>query len=61
VGTIVSLSGGRLPYEVVTTTRGERKTYWVEFDEPQFNVEGDRQYAKAQVLEDYLEALPERP
>jgi hypothetical protein len=31
--------------------------YWVEFDEPQFDAEGDTAYAKAQVLESYLERL----
>ena len=34
---------------------GALTTYWVEFDEPQMDAEGDGPYGTSQVLEKYLE------
>ena len=36
---------------------GVRRVYWVEFDEPQFDSEGDGPYHQAQILAVYLELL----
>jgi hypothetical protein len=38
---------------------GTLRTYWVEFDEPQLDTDGDGPYYKSQVLEKYLEAVVE--
>jgi hypothetical protein len=39
----------------VSTIQGPERTYWVEFDEPQRDPDGDGPYASSQVLERYLE------
>lgn len=44
-------------WEWVSTVRGRQKTYWVEFDEPQEDADGDGPYAASQVLEQYLEPV----
>jgi hypothetical protein len=33
--------------------------YWVEFDEPQFDGDGDGPYVTSQVLDKYIELLPD--
>jgi len=36
---------------------GVLATYWIEFDEPQFDADGDGPYTSSQVLERYLELV----
>ena len=43
--------------EMVETTRGPMAMYWVSFDEPQFDPDGDGPYDSSQVLARYLELL----
>ena len=45
------------PSEPVETTSGVRRMYWIAFDEPQFDMEGDGPYPSAQILDKYLEIL----
>jgi hypothetical protein len=45
--------------EEVQGREGTLRTYWVEFDEPQLDTDGDGPYYKSQVLEKYLEAVVE--
>ena len=40
--------------EAVTTRQGEDYFYWVEFDEPERDLDGDGPYYKAQVLSQYI-------
>lgn len=46
------------PFEEVATRRGLERTWWVEFDEPQHDADGDGPYYKSQVLERYLQPIP---
>ena len=46
-------------FEIVQTTAGPTRTYWVTFDEPQHDVDGNGPYTRAQVLERYLVILPD--
>jgi hypothetical protein len=39
------------------TPSGVRRLYWVAFDDPQFDVEGNGPYPSSQVLDMYLEIL----
>lgn len=57
-GTVVASPQGSAS-ETVETTSGVRRMYWVVFDEPQFDVEGDGPFPSAQVLDKYLEVLVE--
>lgn len=41
--------------QVVEGRAGELTTYWVEFDEPQTDADGDGPYSTSQVLAKYLE------
>jgi hypothetical protein len=41
----------------VSTTSGPEMTYWVDFDEPQCDADGDGPYATCQILARYLEVL----
>ena len=43
------------PPEMVEGRNGALTTYWVEFDEPQTDADGDGPYTTSQVLEKYLE------
>ena len=43
--------------ELVETTRGPMATYWVSFDQPQYDPDGDGPYDRSQVLAKYLESL----
>lgn len=52
-GQIVALPSGD-PFSVVETRRGIERMWWIRFDEPQRDVDGDGPYATAQVLERYL-------
>ncbi|MGA2307736.1 MAG: hypothetical protein ABSH29_26635 [Acidimicrobiales bacterium] len=45
--------------DLVETTTGVRRLYWIAFDEPQFDVEGNGPYPSSQVLDKYLEILPD--
>ena len=42
-------------HELVSTMQGPERTYWIMFDEPQRDADGDGPYASSQVLERYLE------
>ena len=42
---------------LVETTRGPMAMYWVRFDEPQFDPDGDGPYDSSEVLARYLEPL----
>ena len=44
-------------YTVVQTTSGPERSYWVKFDEPQYDVDGDGPYGTSQVLSRYLQVL----
>jgi hypothetical protein len=46
-------------FEEIETRLGKDRMYWVTFDEPQYDTEGDGPYNSSQVLGKYLEALPE--
>ena len=39
----------------VTTVSGPQRSWWVLFDEPQLDADGDGPYRESQVLERYLE------
>lgn len=38
------------------TLQGPRRTYWVEFDEPQFDLDGFGPYSMSEVLDEYIGA-----
>lgn len=40
----------------VTTASGPQRSWWVLFDEPQLDTDGDGPYRESQVLERYLES-----
>lgn len=44
-------------FDMVETMQGPERTYWVRFEEPQRDVDGDGPYRESQVLERYLERL----
>jgi len=48
-----------LPSSIQRSLRGPLRIYWVRFDEPQFDLEGDSEYVKAEVAHIYLEVIPE--
>jgi hypothetical protein len=43
--------------EVVGGRHGPMNTYWVTFDEPQFDTDGSGPYVSSQILEKYLRIL----
>jgi hypothetical protein len=43
------------PPETIQGRSGALTTYWVEFDEPQTDADGDGPFINSQVLEQYLE------
>lgn len=43
------------PYVVTQTVSGPRRSYWIVFDEPQFDADGDGPYGSSEVLDKYLE------
>lgn len=45
------------PPEAVPVVNGTVLTYWIVFDEPQLDVDGDGPYDRSQVPEKYLEVL----
>jgi hypothetical protein len=45
--------------EMVESATGPVATYWVEFDEPQRDVDGDGPYVSSQILERYLAPEPD--
>lgn len=49
------------PPEMVRGVRRPLPTYWVEFDEPQLDVEGDGPYERSQVLGKYLALVDGTP
>lgn len=53
-GTIVDLFGPTLEESL----RGPRLLHWVEFDEPQYDSDGDGPYAEAQIEATALILLP---
>lgn len=53
---------GPEPFTEIETQFGHDRMYFVRFDEPQHDVDGDGPYESSQVLGKYLEALPsQRP
>ena len=48
-----------LPSSIQQSQRGPLRMYWVMFDEPQFDVEGDTAYIKAEVAHIYVEVDPD--
>jgi hypothetical protein len=52
VGTITAR-----PPRQVTTTTGDDWFYWVDFDEGQYDVDGDGPYVDAEILSSYLSPL----
>jgi hypothetical protein len=40
----------------VETTHDPSRFYWITFDEPQFDVDGDGPYVSAEVLAKYVES-----
>lgn len=56
-GEIVTFPTGS-PFVEVTTRHGPARSWWVVFDEPQFDADGDGPYRKSQVLEKYLRIAP---
>jgi hypothetical protein len=42
------------------TTHGRSRFYWIAFDEPQFDADGDGPYVSAEVLATYVEPAPRK-
>lgn len=55
-GTLVVGPDGK-QFSEVSTQQGIQRTYWVRFDEPQLDPDGDGPYESSQVLEKYIELL----
>ena len=51
------LSGDGASWRPVETTTGARRFYWIAFDVPQMDTEGDGPYETAEVLDRYLERV----
>ncbi len=49
----LSEDGG--PWRPVQTTSGPGRFYWIVFDEPQIDAEGDGPYSMSEVLDSYIE------
>jgi hypothetical protein len=47
-----------LPSRIEPSRGGPLRVYWVRFDEPQFDTEGDSAYSKAEIAHIYLEIIP---
>jgi hypothetical protein len=43
------------PWVITQVASGLRRTYWIVFDEPQFDADGDGPYGTSEVLDKYLE------
>jgi hypothetical protein len=48
---------GGTPFTWATTLQGPELQYWVAFDEPQLDADGDGPYFRSQVLARYVEPL----
>lgn len=59
IGTITGLPIDGAAFKSVATLRGPQRHYWIVFDEPQRDGDGDGPYAAAEVEEEYIEALRE--
>ena len=59
MGTVVEYPGGLdgETWRPIMTTSGPRRFYWIVFDEPQLDGDGDGPYAEAEVLDDDLELV----
>lgn len=57
IGTIITSPLDGTPFTSVATARGPELQYWVAFDEPQRDGDGDGPYASGQVLARYIERL----
>ena len=57
-GRVVASLGGHA-YEEIETRRGPDRMYFVHFDEPQYDPEGDGPYESSQVLGRYLQRISE--
>lgn len=56
-GLIVASPSGEA-FDEVATRQGMERTWWVVFDEPQHDTDGDGPYRQSQVLERYLRPIP---
>jgi hypothetical protein len=43
------------PWVMTQTVSGPRRSYWIVFDEPQVDADGDGPYGRSEVLDEYLE------
>ena len=57
IGTITELPMDGAAFKWVATPRGPKRHYWIVFDEPQRDADGDGPYAAAEVDADYIEPL----
>lgn len=55
---IIQRAGGSAVAGVWGRAAAGGRLWWVEFDEPQLNADGDGPFASAQVLEKFLELAP---
>jgi hypothetical protein len=51
------LAEAGVAWVLTMTTSGLRRTYWIVFDEMQFDVDGDGPYPMSEVLDIYLEGI----
>jgi hypothetical protein len=56
-GRIAAFPGGVAGSTLVDTRWGEERSWWVVFDEPQFDGEATGPYREGQVLERYLQLI----
>lgn len=59
LGTIAEhpLSSDGATWRPIMTTSGLRRFYWIVFDEPQLDPDGDGPYAESEALDKYLELV----
>ena len=48
------------PWVLTKTMSGHRRTYWIVFDDPQSDVDGDGPYVESEVLDKYLVLISAR-
>jgi hypothetical protein len=58
-GTLRAFPVDGAPFHVVNTTHGVELLYWIVFDDPQVDAEGDGPYTSSEVLGRYVERLSE--
>ena len=55
--TVKDESSGQVSHHLVKGTKGMLKFYWVNFDEPQFDADGDGPYKGGEIKEEMLESV----